>query len=328
MGRYFGNAILCAVVLLVLTGPAEAAEQQAIRDSVSRALPYIVREGNAWIETKNCTSCHRTSFMTWSLTAAADAGFDVDPKALEELRIWSREDLHKPNDQDQLPGATRNLECVSHLLWAERKLFTPRDDQESRTAFLKYVREGQLEDGLWKAGGQLPSQRRPQAETNLVSTMWHALALGTSPDPKAQDARRKAMIPIAKTSPGTSTEELMLRILLSVQSKSKDETTRWVEELISRQNPDGSWSWIENSESDPMATGMALYAVKSAGTSKEDSSLTRAIDYLISHQSEEGSWPTPGTKTKAQGKPVETSTYWGTCWSVIGLTAVLEKSSS
>jgi squalene-hopene/tetraprenyl-beta-curcumene cyclase len=325
VSKPFIPAGLFAVVLLLMTGPAQAAEPQTVRDSVSRALPFIVDQGNSWIEERDCTSCHRISFMTWSLTAAADAGFDVNLQALEELRGWSRDDLNKLNEKDQKPAGTRNLECVSHILWAERKLFDPRNDRQNRTTFLKYVEQGQQDDGLWKAGGQLPSQRRPGEETNLVSTMWHALALGTSPDPAAQDARRKAMIPIEKAAPGSSTESIMLRVLLAIQSKSNAKTKRWVEELKSRQNTDGSWSWVENLESDPMATGMALYALKSAGTATDDKSVQSAVDFLISQQSKDGSWPTPGTKKKAKGKPVETSTYWGTCWSVIGLTAVLDK---
>jgi prenyltransferase beta subunit len=154
--------------------------------------------------------------------------------------------------------------------------------------------------------------------------MWHALALGTSPDPQAQESRRKAMLPIEKAAPGSSTEAIMLRVLLAIQSNSETQTQRWAEELKSRQNADGSWSWVGNSESDPMATGMALYALKSAGIASDDKSIQSAVNYLIGHQSEDGSWPTPGTKTKAEGKPVETSTYWGTCWSVIGLTAVIK----
>lgn len=324
----FRTLSLLPVVLLALTGSARATDISAIRESVSRALPFIVREGNAWIEERNCMSCHRISFMTWSLTAAADAGFDVDRQKLEDLRRWSRQALHKPREDDQLPTASLNLECVSHILWAERKLFGPREDQQTRATFLKYVREGQQEDGLWKARGQLPAQRRPLDETNLVSTMWHALSLGTSPDPAAQATRQKAMIPIEKAAPGASTEAIMLRTLLAIQSQSESNRNRWVEELKSRQNPDGSWSWIKDSESDPMATGMALYALKTAGLPNDDKSLQAGVGYLISHQSEDGSWPTPGTKQKANGKPVETSTYWGTCWSVIGLTAVLENNAS
>jgi len=322
MHRQIARAGLLAVALLMTAGSAHAADTQTVRDSVSRALPFIVDKGNSWIEERNCTSCHRISFMTWSLAAAADAGFDVDRQALEELREWSRNDLHKLNEKTQRPAGTLNLECVSQILWAERKLFGPRNDQENRATFLKYVQEGQQEDGLWKGGGQLPAQRRPLEETNLVSTMWHALALGTSPDPAAQEARRKALIPVGKAAPGASTEAIVLRVLLAIQSHAEAETGRWIEELKSRQNADGSWSWIEKTESDPMATGMALYALTSAGIPGDDQAVQSAVDYLISHQSEDGSWPVPGTKKNAKGNPVETSTYWGTCWSVIGLTSV------
>ena len=326
MPRCLQFAIICCFSLFIQVGATRAAEKQLIRQSIEKAVPYIIKEGNSWIESKDCTSCHRTSFMTWSLAAAADVGVEVDGAELEELRVWSRADLNKLNEEDQKPAATRNLECVSHILWAERQLFTPRKDHSTRATFLKYVIEGQQEGGLWKANGQLPLQRRDKNETALVSSMWHALALGTSPDTAAQDARKKAMVPITKAAPGTSTEALMLRILLADQSQDKKQTAHWVSELKSRQRDDGSWDWVGETGSDPMATGMAVYAFSSVGLPDNDSAILKAVDFLLVHQADNGSWETtPGTKKKAQGKPVETSIYWGTCWSVIGLTAVLEE---
>ena len=320
--RQFG---FCLLFLSTYCLTGSAAETPAIRQSVEKALPFVISEGNSWIETKNCTSCHRTSFQTWALTSALNAGFEVDQSALEELRVWSREDLNKLNEEDKKPAAMRNLECASHILWAEHKLFVPRNDQETRTTFLKYLQEGQLESGLWKANGQLPSQRRPKEETQLVSTMWNALALGTSPDPAAQEARAKAMIPIAQSNPGDSTEDIMLRVLLSIQENNQEQTDGWVSELKARQLDNGSWSWVGESGSDPMATGMALYALRSARVPVADPAIQKGVDFLVAQQAENGSWDTtPGTKTKAKGRPVETSIYWGTCWSVIGLTAVLD----
>ena len=73
-----------------------------------------------------------------------------------------------------------------------------------------------------------------------------------------------------------------------------------------------------------MATGMAVYALRMAGQSATDPAIEKGVSFLLANQAENGSWPTtPGTKKKAQGKPVETSIYWGTCWSVIGLASVL-----
>jgi len=280
--------LLLSLLLLVFSSlPASAADTPAIRQAVEKAIPYVISEGNAWIESKDCTSCHRTSFQTWAMTSALNIGVKIDPTALEELRVWSRSDLNAINEEDQKAAATRNLECVSHILWAERKLFAPRNDQETRNTFLQYLRENQLESGLWEANGQLPLQRRSKEETQRVSTMWNALALGTSPDQSSQDARAKAMAQIAQSTAGQS--------------------------------------WVGETGSDPMATGMALYALRSARVPVADPAIQNGTDFLVTQQADNGSWETtPGTKQKAQGKPVETSIYWGTCWAVIGLTAILD----
>ena len=325
MYRLTQLVIVCCLLILIQGDCTSAEDKNSIRKSVEKAVPFILSEGNSWIESKDCTSCHRTSFMTWSLSAAADVGIDVDQAALEELRLWSRTDLNKLNEEDQKPAATRNLECASHILWAERKLFTPRNDHATREVFLKYLIDGQQENGLWKANGQLPLQRRPADETALVSSMWNALALGTSPDAEAQVARKKAMVPIAKAPTGSSAEELMLRTLLAIQSQDDQQVSQWVAELKLRQREDGSWNWVGETGSDPMATGMALYAFRFAGLPQSDPALQKGVVFLLSHQADNGSWDTtPGTKKNAKGKPVETSIYWGTCWSVIGLCKVLE----
>ena len=314
---------LFPVLWLSLTSFSVGSDQLELRDSVAQALPSIQERGQWWIEEKKCNSCHRTSFQTWSLQAAADKGFAVDLGKLTETRNWSRTTLLEPAKEGAAPRGTTNREGVAQVVWSDRKRFDSETSREQRKTFLEFLRAGQQPDGTWKAGGQLPFQKRPKPETNMVSTMWNALALGTVVDQESQAARANAMHAIAAAKPGESTEWSAVRLLLAVQSKSQPAQQQWIEELLSRQHEDGSWSWSGNDESDPIGTGMAIYALRHAGVPASDPVLQKAARFLLETQGKDGVWKTAGTKTKAQGKPVETSNYWGTCWAVIGLTSLL-----
>jgi Squalene-hopene cyclase C-terminal domain len=301
-----------------------ALETEAIRTSVERAIPYIQARGKWWIEEKKCVSCHRVHVMLWSLEAASSRGFRVDQTLLTETQNWNRESLLKFNEKTGKADGAQNLEAVSQLVWADRKQLSQSGETETRAKYLRLIREGQQEDGLWKAGGQLPSQKRPAPEGNLVSTMWNALALGTVSQPESQAARQNAMKSILEAQPGESTEAVAIRLLLAVQSKSQPDREVAITDLRKRQRPDGSWSWVGTDESDPLGTGLAIYALRTADISSSDSALANAAKFLVESQTAEGEWKTAGTKTKAEGKPVETSNYWGTCWAVIGLTSLLD----
>ena len=316
--------LLWVSLILTVSRSTWAHDEEAIRDSVARAIPYIQTRGQSWIEEKKCASCHRVHTMLWSLTAASERGIRVDRALLEETKKWNRESLLKLNEKSGKAEGASNLEAVSQLVWASRKDLSEAGHSETRGEYLRLIREKQQEDGLWKAGGQLPSQKRPAEEGNLVSTMWNALALGTVSHPDWQATRQRAMKRIVDSPPGESTEAVAVRLLLAVQSNSKLEQEAGITELRKRQRSDGSWSWIGSSESDPLGTGMAIYALRTAGVFADDPGLSKAAEHLIGSQTDEGEWQTAGTKTKAQGTPVETSNYWGTCWAVIGLTSLID----
>ncbi len=53
----------------------EAATTDAeVRAAITRSLPFIEANGNAWINEKKCVSCHRVGMMTWTFTEAVRAG--------------------------------------------------------------------------------------------------------------------------------------------------------------------------------------------------------------------------------------------------------------
>jgi squalene-hopene/tetraprenyl-beta-curcumene cyclase len=60
-----------------------------IRKAVERSLPYIQKEGTAWIADRKCVSCHVVPFMLWSLNEAGARHIAVDAKKLNQWADWS-----------------------------------------------------------------------------------------------------------------------------------------------------------------------------------------------------------------------------------------------
>jgi hypothetical protein len=58
------------------------------RKAVERSLPFLEKEGVAWIKKNDCASCHNFAFLLWSHNAARAHGVPVDEKKLVEWTDW------------------------------------------------------------------------------------------------------------------------------------------------------------------------------------------------------------------------------------------------
>ncbi len=302
--------------------PTDAA---AVRASIERALPFVEEAGIEWIEQRECISCHRVGFMVWSHTLAAGRGFEIDQDKLKEWTDWSVDSLLKPQEmgRDKLVG-DGNVEGIAQMILGVDSAY--RSDRNGTYAkLIEVIAAQQSDDGTWKAGGQLPQQKRPKPETREVSTMWVSLALGESASnsPPAQQIRDKSMAALKSDSSAVSTEWYAVRTLLALQSDDSETVTRYRDHLIASQQDDGGWGWIQTDPSDALATGQALYALVESGLAPDHQSVASALDYLIRTQREDGSWSVKGTKTKFKESIEETSTYWGAAWAVIAMCSSL-----
>ena len=71
--------------------PAEVSDS-AVREAVSRSLPFLEREGVAWLNEQGCASCHHVPFLLWSHRAAQSHGLAVDDQKLTEWDEWTQKD--------------------------------------------------------------------------------------------------------------------------------------------------------------------------------------------------------------------------------------------
>ncbi len=310
----------------------ETPSETDVRRTIEKSLPFIEEKGLYWIEKKKCVSCHRVSFMTWSLSSAARRGFNVDLEKVNEWIDWSIEKGIPKPDGDK-PVATKNADGLSQQLLARVEYPSDETRNEAWKNYVDLVTAAQSADGSWKPAGQLPGQKRKLAETTDVSAVWHALALTGELAVESDTARKEtlktsvdaAMKKFSARTEATSTEWYVARLLLSLESGDETSSAAATKDLLAIQKPNGSWGWLKSDPGDALATGMALYAlVKSTeATPQRDDAVQSAISFLIETQRDDGSWAVKGTKEKKKGKVEETAVYWGTTWAAIGLLETL-----
>src|SRR6185503_16806067 len=80
---------MMTLALLLL---AQTPDVDHARAAVERSLPFLEREGLAWMEKRGCNSCHVVTFMLWSHEEARAKGIPVDLKKFAGWRDWSVND--------------------------------------------------------------------------------------------------------------------------------------------------------------------------------------------------------------------------------------------
>lgn len=327
--------LLCLLIGLWAT-TADAQEMpkrtQSMRAVIQRSLPFIEERGNAWIKQRDCLSCHHVSFMVWSLNRADELGFEVDDNRLQDWNNWSTTwtNLANPKRRDEAEQITtirKENDTVAQLLLGRPKTKKGTLDPRWLGSYRSHLAESQRDDGSWKPGGQLPSQKRSLRETQEVSTMWAMVALSSFG--QQNDAMRLRMAKgsdwLGDQTRGQSTEWWSVRLLLDRAGRDATRTDRTRSELLRLQRHDGGWGWLCQDESDALATGVAIYALSRDGHANSQLAIAKALEFLSRTQNDDGSWSVRGTKKNAANRVVETATYWGTCWAVIGMLQSIEK---
>jgi hypothetical protein len=346
--------VFAGVVLLASAGVALAQGDgpriSRARTAIERSLPFIEKDGVAWMKERGCVTCHQTTFLIWTHSEARRRGFDIDLEKLNAWTNWALLRVVAGLDSDSDQGA----DTLSQLLLG-RDPSSPWFDKPAkwhgRTAdpfenVTKHLLKAQTPDGNWVAGGQ-------SGNPSELPTAWAVLALASRDEfmnarfPKRETSapiqrlvgpndkaismvRDKALKWLRSQDPKQTahlTEGLVTRLLVERKFGNADDASEQVRVLLSRQNEDGGWSAdiALSQPSDAFATGQATYAISLAGQrdEQEKAAVERAIEFLVQTQEKNGSWHVPKrafSPSSGDPDPVdEVYTYWGTAWATLGL---------
>lgn len=246
-----------AAIRMPFEGPSTEDRRAAVRN----ALPYLARQAASWIEKSKCTSCHQIPHTLWAINEARTAGFAVD-KRMGEWNRWAADFVLRETDEPQgnEERASERADEISQLLLsgiiADTEPGAERSNalEHARTTLISLLKLGQQENGSWLAGGRLPGQKRPEKETEEVTTLWslHALRSAGHDGDFSQAANERAMATVVSSS--TSIEHLSLRYILAGDMKRSEKAATLRSQIISYQNGDGGWGWLLKDASDAMAT--------------------------------------------------------------------------
>ena len=94
MSRVFFLILFClgSMIAAVRADDPVQVNDAAVRESVSRSLPFLEKEGVAWMNDRRCMSCHHVPLLLWSHRSAKAQGFTVDSQKLAEWDDWIRKD--------------------------------------------------------------------------------------------------------------------------------------------------------------------------------------------------------------------------------------------
>ena len=316
-----------------------ASEAANARDIIKNALPFIEKQGQKWMNDKKCVTCHHSTFMTWSLNRASEHGFPVEKQSLSEWNEWTRNfrNIQGKNNKDfeTEPAEVafqRSSDVVAQLLLGRPAYAdnVPSEEQQWSSEMADHLLTGQQPDGNWKAGGQLPLQKRSVQETEEVSTLWslYALLLFNIQDERLSTADSKAATWLNPQTVGESTEWWAVKLLWARKRGDSEVADACREKLIQTQHDDGGWGWLLTDESDALGTGIAMYALQHDGVTFAEPVIANAVSFLRTTQNKDGSWSVKGTKKAKKNRVEATATYWGTCWAVISLLETLPKATN
>jgi hypothetical protein len=198
----------------------------------------------------------------------------------------------------------------------------------SSAAMAGVLARQQLPSGQWAFSlPRIPMQSSPFTTTALAIKSLLAYA------PKAEATETAAQVSKAKswmlTAPATTSDDLTFRLLgLNWAGATTEEKRKSVEELVSKQQPDGGWAQFPGASSDAYATGQAVYALQLAGgMNASEPSIKKGLEFLLRTQDDDGSWfvskrAIPANNYFDAAFPHGESQYAsfnGTCWAIMAL---------
>lgn len=295
------------------------AEGRQIYEALSKGLSFLTREGDAWMNEKNCNACHHMPLLAWSYREAKTRGISVDGGMAREILSWSKE--HAKDTRSGPEAAALLRIAIGH---------------EASPEMVKSLVDLQLPDGSWKPGQQFVSMQRrdaPEATENSAHLILLALAAQPADGTAAEAARARAAEFFGKKKDATnkSIETLVFSALYAHRCGQPEEMAGLREQILRQQHPDGGWGWvIGEPKSDPLATGEVLYFLRQVPDDVGLAAIIRAESWLVSQQREDGSWPIDFTRISKldRSKPEKAAsfkaatgiyTFWGSAWATIGL---------
>lgn len=292
-------------VLAIFSGHAlttasaeDAAERQAaIKKSVESAIGWLQDRGETWKDSRQCTSCHHVSYMTWAMQEAKRHAIEVDEELLKTTNEWlfaegdTAKLFTRPSFEEEDYSNPVSMVSLTAILTESNN----PNEAAHRAAIAKVfqnIADSQQADGSWKPF----FGRKPLSAPREALALWLTNLTNLPNQPEELRAimaepRRKAKEWLKTHHDDTESHVEALRLwMLADEGTDAEAIASQIERLIKQQRDDGGWTQSPTRDSDAYATSHVLYAFQQAKVDPNNESFRRGVDFLLKTQTKDGSW--------------------------------------
>jgi ankyrin repeat protein len=270
--------------------PPEAGGIADPRVSVERAVNLLLPTAPVSFQKRGCISCHSQALVAMAAADVRRKGIAINEEMaqtnLKQIVTAFKVGLESEMQGDQ-PGG--NIITIGYAMMALAAENHPWD--KITAALAQLAAALQLQDGSWTPNGV----SRPPLEDSLVTatamgvralTMYPAPGRKSPYEEKLRQAQHWLLAVDAR-----STEDRAMRLMALVWTKaSRPEVEAAVRGIMGQQRDSGGWSQRDGMEPDAYATGISLYALRTAGIAPTDAAYLKGTRFLLQNQYQNGAW--------------------------------------
>src|SRR5579871_5028789 len=320
---------LSALFLLSLSpaafaaAPAAPPEQASIlparseagpRHAAQRGLEWLSRSAQQWTKQNQCFGCHVQAVTLEGLTVGKHNHYDIAPADIAAMVAALQRGV--------TAGGHTTGTAFQGAAWARYDQWV---DAQQTASLLKYAREL---IGLQQGDGSVADDdtRKPVIAGTMQTTFqamqtWRQAYARTADEVFLPPMRRAERYISATAASWPKDGEVYLQdvnyallgLVAAGVGSGEDARVSLQRRILSGQNRDGGWG-LAAGESDAIATGQSLYALKMAGLADQDRAVSRGMSWLVEQQKSDGSWHQDSNQGGAD--------KGATMWAVLGLVTV------
>ena len=305
--------------------PRDSTSVGSASQAIEKAMALLEKQSYNFIRIGGCNSCH-----SQDLPSAA-AGF-VRDSGLPAPQIPQLPASMLPSPERVMDLSGSNPVSLSWQLFDLGMNHAPRSAYTD--SIVRYIKAMQTPEGSWPRN----KSRRPPMSSGDFQAAALAIYSLKHYGPEAETASTDMVLARAvkwleNAKPSITQDRAFHLLGLAWGNASPASIKDAARSLAASQRGDGGWNQLPGMVSDAYATGQALYALNTAGTTAvADPVYRRGVDYLLRSQAADGSWL---VKTRAiwvqpyfesgfpYGRDQFISTA-GTAWAAMALAAAAE----
>ncbi|HSD90717.1 MAG TPA: carboxypeptidase regulatory-like domain-containing protein, partial [Kofleriaceae bacterium] len=240
----------------------------------------------------NCFGCHVQAVTMEALTVGMHHQYDVGMADVDFMA--------KALDMGVTAGGRVTGAAFQGSAWARYDMWINPSHKQELMQYTDELLSLQQQDGsIPDDDARLPITGGTMETTYQAMQTWRQ-AFARTADDKWLAPMRKAEQYLARRSSdwkvGTEVylqdvNFALLGLVAAGVGNGEAGSARLQKMLLSRQNQDGGWG-LDAGQSDALATGQTLYALRMAGHGDGESAIDRGTKWLVAHQADDGAWRT------------------------------------